>query len=254
MSVTASELSLNREFRVGSTLNHATKLFFSAHFPKFCAISGMTLAPLLITAIAAGQPLDGLGNDRTAAFALWTGAGGLLRLVLGPIGTAVSVYGAYQAMRGQPFTIGDSFRAASGRLGAVFGAALLGGLITVLLTLLLLVPGVMALCALYVALPACVVERLGPVKCLGRSRALTSGARWRIFGMILVVGLIGAMLGGSAGGVVGATKNSVAIGFVTYLAGVIGNAFSAVLAAVTYRDLRVAKEGIDIESLAKVFE
>ena len=254
MSVVASELSLNREFRVGNTLNHATKLFFSAHFPKFCAISGVTLAPLLITAIGAGQPIDELGNDHAAAFAMWTGAGALLRLVLGPIGTAVSLYGAYQAMRGQPFTVGDSFRAAWGRLGAVFGAALLGGLITIVLMMLLIVPGIMALCALYVALPACVVERLGPVNCLRRSRELTRGARWRIFGMILVVGLIGAMLGGTAGGVVGATRNSVAIGIVTYVAGVIGSAFSAVLAAVAYRDLRIAKEGIDIDSLAKVFE
>jgi len=254
MSVAASELSLNREFRVGNTLNRAAQLFFSAHLLKFCAISGIALAPLLITSIGAGQPLDEVGQDRATAFVVWNGAGALLRLALGPIGTAVSVYGAYQAMRGEPFTVGDSFRAAWTRFGAVLGATLLGGLITVVMMMLLFVPGIMALCALYVALPACVVERLGPVNCLRRSRDLTRGARWRIFGMILVVGLIGAMMGGMAGGVVGATRNSVAIGIVTYVAGVIGSAFSAVLAAVTYRDLRVSKEGVDIQSLAKVFE
>jgi hypothetical protein len=249
-----SELSMNREFRVGNTLNRAAQLFFSAHLPKFCAISGITFAPLLITAIGAGQPIDQFGNQRVADFAIWTGVGGLLRLVLGPIGTAVSLYGAYQAMRGAPFTIADSFRAAWWRFGAVLGAALLGSLITIVLAMLLIVPGIMAVCALYVALPACVLERLGPLNSLRRSRDLTRGARWRILGMILVVGLISGVMSGIAGGAVGATRHPVAVGIVSYVASAIASAFHAVLTAVTYRDLRVAKEGIDIEGLAKVFE
>ena len=36
--------------------------------------------------------------------------------------------------------------------------------------------------------------------------------------------------------------------------GAIGSAFSSIVLAVTYYDLRVAKEGIDIEQIASVFD
>ncbi len=254
MSMVASDLSLNRDFRVGNALNRALQLFFSAHFPKFCAISAIAFAPLLVTSIGAGQPVDAFGNERLAAFGIWTGAGVVLLLLLSPIATAMSLYGAYQAMRGEPFTIGDSFRAGWARFGSVLGATFMAGLITLVLLLLLFVPGVMAVCAMYVALPACVVERLGPIKSLRRSRELTKGVRWRVFGLILVVSLVGGIMGGMAGGAVAATKSQVAVGIVSFIANVISNSFAAVLSAVAYRDLRVSKEGVDIESLSKVFD
>ena len=37
-----------------------------------------------------------------------------------------------------------------------------------------------------VALPAVVADTSNPVKALGRSRALTKGNRWRIFGLVLL--------------------------------------------------------------------
>ena len=264
MSMVASDLSLGRDFRVGNALNRAVQLFFSAHFPKFCAISAIAFAPLLITSIASGLPpnaADAADLERLEIFqaqlvhyGIWQGVGGLLLVLLSPIATAMSLYGAYQAMRGQPFTIGESFRAGWARFGSVLGATFMAGIITLFFLLLLFVPGIMAVCAMYVALPACVVERLGPIKCLRRSRELTKGVRWRIFGLILVVTLVGGTMGGMAGGAVAASKSQVAAGIVSFIANVISNAFAAVLSAVAYRDLRVAKEGIDIESLAKVFD
>ncbi|MDH7970978.1 hypothetical protein QH494_02190 [Sphingomonas sp. AR_OL41] len=58
-------------------------------------------------------------------------------------------------------------------------------------TLLLIVPGLMLMTAWAMALPAVSVEPLGPIEALRRSEALTRGARWPVFGVILVLILFG---------------------------------------------------------------
>ena len=56
----------------------------------------------------------------------------------------------------------------------------------------------MFLCAYYIAVPVCVIERPGVIQSMSRSADLTYGTRWRIFGLVLVVfipvGAIGAIL------------------------------------------------------------
>jgi uncharacterized membrane protein len=122
-----------------------------------------------------------------------------------------------------------------------------------------------------VATPACVVERLGPFRSLGRSRALTKGHRWKLLGLLLAV-LIPALI---VAGVTGAVMASLGIG-VNLLIGMffdltrsqstisaqivrlvwtaVWTAFYAILVAVAYHDLRVAKEGVATDQIAAVFE
>src|ERR1044072_6680657 len=53
--------------------------------------------------------------------------------------------------------------------------------------ILLIVPGVMLYVAWSVAAPALVEERRGGFPSFGRSRELTKGARWKIFGILVVL-------------------------------------------------------------------
>ena len=118
----------------------------------------------------------------------------------------------------------------------------------------LLFPGFMVLTMLFVAAPVCVVERLGPFKSMGRSARLTKGHRWKIFGLwfatLLVEGIVQSVL----------TKLAVAGGAsllgtpVLVIWSAVYGAFSAVLAVVTYHDLRVAKEGVNTDQIASVFD
>jgi len=48
-------------------------------------------------------------------------------------------------------------------------------------------PGLIVFTMWFVATPACVVERLGPFRSMGRSRQLTKGHRWKIFGTIVLI-------------------------------------------------------------------
>jgi hypothetical protein len=130
--------------------------------------------------------------------------------------------------------------------------------------LLFVVPGVILYLVWFVATPACVVERLGVFRSMGRSAELTKGHCWSIFGLQLVI-LISAMIVGSIASAVApailgaagasALAASTALGQIVSLVwGAIWTAFYAIVMAVTYHDLRVAKEGVDTEQIAAVFE
>jgi len=107
-----------------------------------------------------------------------------------------------------------------------------------------------------VTLPACVVERLGPIKSMKRSAYLTKYHRWRIFGMLclLIVAFavafllwIGITL--AVGGMVGTVAQALWLMFLVLI-----KTFNALIVAVTYYELRVAKEGVDIDQITAVFE
>ena len=120
--------------------------------------------------------------------------------------------------------------------------------------LLLIVPGLILMTMWYVAVPACVVEGTGPVRSLGRSRELTAGYRWKMFGLILlviVISVIGSMVVTLPAVFLAGIWGQLAVQLVW--AGLSGG-FGSVLIAVAYYYLRVAKEGVDVDQIASVFD
>lgn len=104
-----------------------------------------------------------------------------------------------------------------------------------------------------VALPACVVEGLGPIASLGRSRRLTLGYRWRILVVGLIFTALFALLFFSLRAL-SADTNSMWRGLLVLLGVALASAFAFVIPATIYHELRHAKEGRDIQSLAAVFD
>ena len=251
MSMSAGA-ALGAPFRVGAALSRALDVFRAGFF-KFIVLTALPMAPVLVLEIAGAQlPASEQGG--------LSGLSTILQYVLGALATGTCLYGAYQIMRGKPFTVGESFSAAGGRLGGLIGAEFVSAIITGIGMIFFVVPGIMAACALYVALPVVMVEKLGTFASLRRSRALTYGFRWSILGLlalflalslvtVAVVGAIIAALIAAAGEGAGGMA-AIIVGF---LALVVVEAFAAVLSAVVYHDLRAAKEGVDIEQLANVF-
>ena len=113
---------------------------------------------------------------------------------------------------------------------------------------------------LYVAIPAAVIEGTGAIGSLQRSADLTQGYRWRLLGMFILVGLILVVAAAVIGIVIYVTMSISAVlgGIVIALGGIAMTllfiAYVAALPAVTYYNLRVAKEGTDITEIAKVFD
>lgn len=231
-------------FRIGVVLSKTFDLF-TRQFGEFLLLSLVPMLPLLLLELAVlGRP-----TDSTPVVVLST-INALLTFFLSIVAQATTLYGAFQAMRGHPFTIGQSLQVGLGRALPVVAVALLVSLATGLAGLLLIVPGVIVYCMYYVAVPVCVIEQPGVTASMGCSAALTKGYRWSIFGLVALVATVSGVISGIPD-LLGEGLLSVLLQFGWQT---VTTAVGAVLVAVVYHDLRVAKEGIDIESLASVFD
>jgi hypothetical protein len=247
-------------FRLGHVFSRAWSVF-SGNFLTFILVTGIASLPsLLIPRTTPGAQVDPsqiLGLGLVAVF---------LMVVLGTLSQAVVLYGAFQVMRGRPIDLAESARIGLRRFFPIVGLAISVSVLVFLASMLLVIPGLILFAMWFVATPVCVVEQLGPFRSMGRSRQLTKGHRWKIFGLQLLILVpaiaIGAIIGavilatlGSGGFLAMASAMSSTLGQVVNLIwSAIWTAFYAIVIVVTYHDLRVAKEGVDTDQIAAVFE
>ncbi|MFN2526527.1 MAG: hypothetical protein ABR505_09765 [Actinomycetota bacterium] len=181
------------------------------------------------------------------------------------LGTLVATGAAFKAL-------GDAYLGTKPNVGSSLGFAgrrilpliWLNILIVIVIAggfIALFIPGIYIAVALIVVVPARLLEDLKGLKALRRSRDLVKGRWWPTFGVVLLgVFLIPAFLGFLISLVVSAVSltgvNSPSTFFVV---NGIGDAISALLTTplqaaiitVLYFDLRVRKEGFDLELLAR---
>jgi hypothetical protein len=227
-----------REFRVGDAMSKSIRILWRNMLP-FGIVSGIAALPSLLM-FASGA-------------ITWILSGMLLAFALSGLSQAIVLNAAFEHMRGRPVDMLTSFRVGVRRFLPVMGVTLLTVAIAGLSAIALIVPFFIVGAILFVATPVCVVERLGPFQSLGRSAALTKGSRWRMFGMLIVIWLIALISGGLTEALVGVAGPSIALVVKVIWNGLLG-AYSAILVVVTYHDLRVAKEGVDTDQIAAVFE
>src|SRR5262249_20520829 len=153
---------------------------------------GQNLVPFFLVGLCVYSPvlltLGGLAATDTRMPLLQK----LLELVanfLNLILAGAVTYGVFQQLHGRRADLGDVLRTRLARLGTVWGAAFLSGLVTAIGLCMLVVPGLVAITMLWVAVPVAVIESPGASASLERSRELTSGNRWRVFAIALVVGV-----------------------------------------------------------------
>lgn len=190
----------------------------------------------------------------------------LLTILLGIIAQGVLVRATVAFSEGRKASLGESVMAG---LAVALPLFLLGVLSAIGLAfgfLLLIVPGVILYMMWSVAAPSLVEERLGPIEAFGRSRYLTSGARWKIFGLMLVVlvvywivsGIVAALTIASYGGiaeVAASAANGPSLGqlIVNGIVATIYSAVSGVIQPSLYVELRDWKDGPQTEALAEIF-
>src|SRR5260370_3317969 len=223
--------------------------------------------------------------------AVFSGVVFLVVYVLGSaLATGATVYAVSCAHLGNPVTITESYRAVRPLMLRIIGIILLiavmSGVVLVVAYAVFLVPlflmrggnapvgGIVSCClgfplllaglvlAFYVycrfslAVPACVVERIGVMASLQRSTVLSRKALWRILLVYLLAGILAAAIGFAlsipnyiAVGIHNATTLPLQIwGFVAgFLAKTIAGPIGAIAIALVYYDQRVRKEAFDLQ-------
>jgi ABC-type multidrug transport system fused ATPase/permease subunit len=137
------------------------------------------------------------------------------------------------------FSVGQLFRSVSPVIGALLVAGLLAGVGIAIGLVLIIVPGLILLTWWALIAPAIVIERAGVIDSFGRSRELVRGNGWQVFGVIIVVFLVQAVVSAIFQGIgVGIAHNFVGYGLANLVAHVLTAPLSALAAAVMFFELR----------------
>lgn len=190
----------------------------------------------------------------------------LVTILLGIIAQGVLVRVTVAFSEGRKASLGESVMAGLRVALPLFVLGVLSALGLALGFLLLVVPGVILYMMWSVAAPSLVEERLGPIEAFGRSRHLTRGARWKIFGLTLVVlvvywivsGVVAALTIASYGGLEQVAASAAQGPSLVQLAvnAVVATLYSAVSGVIPpslYVELRDWKDGPQTEALAEIF-
>lgn len=265
-----------RPLSLGEILDRTFTLYRS-HFVLFLGITAipqlLVLALQLTQLFLVGAP-RGIPGSATNPVALpaagpaVAGASvlvGLLAAVVGTISYLLSQGGTVSAVAdlylGRTPTIGASFQKVRRDLGTLFGVAMLNGLVVLVGFVLLIIPGIYMLCRLMIAVPAAVLENLGPRSSLDRSFALTKGSAGRAFLILLLYFvLLFTFLGLSqvpaTMGLAAARGNPAMVRFwlammqvLSFIGGVLINPVLTIATSALYFDLRVRKEALDLQVL-----
>lgn len=157
-------------------------------------------------------------------------------------------------------------------------AAVPAGVVATLLAVPLVAAGALYLMVAFAfAAPALLLEHLGVAASLRRSWRLGRGSRWRVLGIVLLTGVIGAVtssllqlpfsvvgalvqvaVGSSGDGAAGTLTLAAVVGYAVQNLGAVLSAaivspFSAAVVCLLYVDLRIRREGLDV-ALARAAE
>jgi hypothetical protein len=200
-----------------------------------------------------------------------------LGLLGGLILLPFSIGAVYRAVTdvalGKPATIGSVLRETLARYFPLLGLVGLGILIFIgwiiaetIGFVLLVLPGLAVFCAaIYLvvrwslSVAAMMAEDIGPIRGMGRSWNLVSGSWWRTFGILLIVTIMQLIITYGLFILFGVIAALFATGdFQAALVQVGGTLLSALVSPITtiaitllYFDLRVRKEGLDLDQLAQ---
>jgi len=231
----------------------------------------------------AGMPTGGVAAMKRSAMAgygIISLIAALVIFMLAFLAQAALVRATVEDLNGKRPAVGDciqialrSFLPALGIGVVVFLAMVLAGFVMVMIAslipfigwligLAILIAAAIWVLSISVAIPVVVQERDGVFGSISRSRALTKGSRWSIFGLFLIIGVIAIVIQGgfsllfglvvaSTGGI---SATGVAVGAIgSSLVSTIFSTVVSVAIAVTYVELRQVKEGTSVEGLAEIF-
>lgn len=185
----------------------------------------------------------------------------LITMIVGALTQAAIIYGTFQDIRGQKASIGDCIARGLSAIVPVIVGSILLALGVGIGMLLLIIPGIILALMWWVYVPAIVVESKGIIGAFGRSRELTSGRRWHILGLLVIIVILSILVGFVVQLISGIVLMNATDGggwtlftLLQYLFMSLVTAFNAVLVAVGYYYLRAEKEGVDVNEIARIFD
>ena len=277
----ATQAGMNESFSIGRVFSRMFGLIkdnlvnvgvFVLILHLISALASYFLSSQMMTNIVANASVS--PRDPMAALAIFQSPAYwglvLISTLAGAVCTAGAVHGYLQSGTGEQSSLAECFNAGLNKFLPLIGLYILWGLGVSLGYILLLIPALILITMWSVTVPALIAEDVGVLGSFGRSRALTKGSRWSIFGLLLVFiillyvvffGVLFAIMGTSfasmftpsaspAESIAHMTTTMLPL---TVISGVAtGIAIPALLVSL-YRELRLVKEGDGPSNLRDIF-
>lgn len=260
-----------RPLGVGEILDAAFKVYTRNAWPLMKIVAVVIVPIQLVTALIFLSTLDdpdaltGQGEVESGSETWGWIAGNVVGSFLGWVGLTIATGAVVKAIADAYLARHpdwrDSLRFAWSRWRALIWLALLTILLLIPAFVALIVPGIWLSIAWIVAVPALMIEDCRGLDALKRSFRLVRKRWWATFAVILVAFLLAGVIQGLAEGllgimlVAGADDSLLLTVLVDGVAATIGSVivtpFQAAVITIAYFDLRVRKEGFDLELLAE---
>ncbi|HZU38862.1 MAG TPA: hypothetical protein VFA18_23240 [Gemmataceae bacterium] len=255
---------------VGDILDRGIKLLFS-RLGTFYAINLLVQSPILLYSLFAADMGASIGSLGALPMVLSTLGMVLLSMMVYAIGMAAVLKVVEQEYLDHKIGVGTALGFAFRRFVPLVAVSFIYGLVVSVGMIMCFIPGLIFMSMFAFASQAVVLEGVGPIKGMDRSEKLTRRYRWRIFGILILVGILNFMVSGvlniglqfvlpGTEFVRDAQGHPVAqIIFTNYLIdtvivtllNILITTYGTVCLTLAYFDLRVRKEGYDLEVAAQ---
>ena len=226
----------------------ATAKTFAANMIPFLFITAVIDGPAIALNLLA---LRGMRPGTMPNFAL-LGPAFLAAMIGRFLIQGTLTFGVFQHLRGKPVKLGECLAWGVRKMWTAFLTSVLVGLAVVAGFIACIIPGFYVFVIFAVAVPAAVVEGKGALEALSRSRKLTTGHGWPVFGVFvllyILVGVPSACIN------LMLADNFMALAITSSLYQIFAVTVAAVLACVVYYQLRENEEDLDATELAAVFD
>ncbi len=260
---------------VGGILDQTFRLY-KQHFARFLAIVAIVQVPIgligLLLVAQAGmldpEMVEAGGAAAEPEFPVSPGLAAIAAIfavfltVLGlTLCHAALIKSISESYLGNEVSVGEAYGFILPKLLTIIWAGIVVGFVVMLGFFLLIVPGIIFTVWYALTIQIVVIEGRGATDAMRRSKELTSGNRGKVLAVILlaallevIVSLAGDFILGFVAGMVLPDTESVLLiaqSVINIITGVLAAPISATAVILLYYDMRIRKEGFDLQMLAQ---
>jgi glycerophosphoryl diester phosphodiesterase family protein len=249
-----------RPRKVGELFSLALDLYGKS-WARLMAIAAIVTVPLTLVQY---YLWDSVRDIRPTTFGFEAARGSLARTAVASAVVGILGFFIYQVLvgavarsaagvtLGRDLGIGDAYRFGYARMWSILLVGLLVALSVMGGFLLLVIPGFFVMTRLFAAIPALVIEGKRGRAALRRSWFLVEGHGWRVFGIIILVGLITGLV--SSVFAIATDQGWLGQAVAAALSGIVTGPFTALVGTLLYLDLRARSEKPTITAIGHEFD
>ena len=246
--------------RSATELIDAAVQLLRAHYKELVTVTALFWIPVIIARVVF-IPVQPTTPSELLAPSTLRGLGlvWLVSFTFGSVLTAATVVIVSDSYLGRAVSIGSAVNLALARFWTVIAVAILQALILglgfTIGVILLFIPGFVFLAWFFSTTNVVMVEGKGVFEAFGRAKYLAGGSISRILGTliltILIVGLAQGLMGALLALLISPFRSGTPSVIMQTLVGILVYPLVTVVVTLLYYDLRIRKEGFDLEIMAK---